>query len=114
MRERCGCPDCDPPITGCLNPLLEEVERLRSECAVCEKCGHVQAEPNWCHECRHRTTMPGWAKPLLDAWSDRQNLREALEEIASGPDAAKGEDYGCLDLHEARTIAREALEAGER
>src|SRR4051794_7834757 len=35
---------------------------------------------------------------------------EALREIVSGPDASKGENYGCLDLHEARTIAREALD----
>jgi hypothetical protein len=30
MRERCGCPDCDPPVTGCVNPLLDEAERLRT------------------------------------------------------------------------------------
>lgn len=27
MKRRCGCPDCDPPVTGCLNPLLEPSER---------------------------------------------------------------------------------------
>jgi len=39
-----------------------------------------------------------------------QGAVEALEQIASGPDASKGENYGCLDLHEARTIARQALD----
>lgn len=45
-----------------------EYERLKAECCTCEKCGHVQAEPNWCHKCGHRTTMPDWAKPLVDAF----------------------------------------------
>lgn len=45
----------------------------------------------------------------VDATAEVERLRDALEEIISGPDASKGEDYGCLDLHEARTIAREAL-----
>jgi (p)ppGpp synthase/HD superfamily hydrolase len=45
------------------------------------------------------------------AEADRDTLTEALEEIVSGPDASKGEGYGCLDLHEARYIARTALAA---
>jgi len=49
-----------------------ELERLKSECCVCEKCGHVQAEPNWCHKCGHRTSMPDWAKPLVDAFHERE------------------------------------------
>ena len=53
-----------------------ELERLKSECCVCEKCGHVQAEPNWCHKCGHRTSMPDWAKPLVDAFHERNELRE--------------------------------------
>jgi hypothetical protein len=42
--------------------------------------------------------------------SQLQGAVEALREIVSGPDASKGESYGCLDLHEARTIARDALD----
>lgn len=38
-------------------------------------------------------------------------LREALLEIISSPDASRGPDYGCLNLHEARYIATEALAA---
>lgn len=41
--------------------------------------------------------------------AERDRLAEALREIADRP----GPYGGCLDLHEARTIAREAL-GGER
>lgn len=42
-----------------------ELQRLRAECCHCERCGHVQAEPNWCHECGHRTAWPPWAQCLI-------------------------------------------------
>lgn len=42
-----------------------ELQRLASECCTCEKCGHVQAEPNWCHECGHRVKFPEWARRLI-------------------------------------------------
>jgi hypothetical protein len=58
----------------------DALERLEGECCKCEKCGHVQAEPNWCHECGHRTSMPEWAKPLIDAWHERADLRERAEQ----------------------------------
>lgn len=40
-----------------------------------------------------------------------EGARAALEEILSPPDASNGEYYGCLDLHEARATARDALES---
>jgi len=41
--------------------------------------------------------------------AERDRLRAALEEIVSPPDASRGWDYGCLNMHEARHIARTAL-----
>lgn len=46
----------------------------------------------------------------IEALTDqRDEFRDALVEITSPPDASKGEYYGCLDLHEARMTARDAL-----
>ncbi len=47
------------------------------------------------------------------ALHERDSYRAALEEILSPPDASKGEYYGCLDLHEARAIAADALQQNE-
>lgn len=84
-----------------------ERDRLRSECAVCEKCGHVQAEPNWCHECGHRTTPPVWAKPLLDAFFERNDLAERAERA----EAALREIASCKSHHpgDCPDIAQKAL-----
>lgn len=54
-----------------------ELERLRLESAVCEACGHRQAEPAWCHACGHRTTWPEWAA----GWAAAQEPVFAPEEV---------------------------------
>jgi hypothetical protein len=46
----------------------------------CEKCGHLQAEPNWCHTCGHRVKVPAWARELLaDLETQRDGAERALE-----------------------------------
>jgi hypothetical protein len=76
-----------------------ELERLRAECCVCEKCGHVQAEPNWCQVCGGRTKWPDWAKrsdALTNAALDREEaLRHRLESL-SGAIRQALEDHGEL------------------
>jgi hypothetical protein len=95
----------------------DALERLEGECCKCEKCGHVQAEPNWCHECGHRTSMPEWAKPLIDAWHERADLREraeqaeeALRELVRLKDGPRDEAYE-RDKPKAWDAARAALSA---
>jgi hypothetical protein len=74
-----------------VNPIsrerADELERLVAECCVCEKCGHVQAEPNWCHVCGHRTRWPEWAQKqeeLTNAALDREaELRDRLDLLAA-------------------------------
>jgi hypothetical protein len=47
--------------------------------------------------------------------AENQRLRDALAEIIEEPrSTVTGRDVGCLDLHEARTIARDALSATTR
>lgn len=94
---RCGVTTngFDPHYCEFSSDIRAELVRLRLECSTCEKCGHVQAEPNWCHECGHRVSMPIWAGRLL---AERDRLRKALEEIAE----ETGTPYG--------RIAQEALD----
>lgn len=82
-RWQCGNAGCDntDEIEFVESPLTPgAVSLARSECAICEACGHAQAEPNWCQKCGHRTTWPEWAK----RWE--ASIRQQLEGAVSVTD----------------------------
>lgn len=56
--------------------------------AVCERCGRVQAEPNWCQRCGHRTSTPEWATRMFGEWRAAALLEAQEALVGDGHDEA--------------------------
>lgn len=84
------------------------------DCCHCEKCGHIQVEPNWCHECGHRVTMPEWAKEMLAEHEAEREARQraegVLEQVKAIHDAYWENDSVPAQLINASLAARKRTE----
>lgn len=90
-------------MTGDVKPLSGE------ECRQCHGTG-LRTVVRGCTCPAGRGLPSELTSTRLKAAEERADaLRAALMEIASPPDASKGKDYGCLDIHEAREIAEQTL-----